>query len=163
MAPSISEQPIAAPVVAFGKKQQVVEARPRTSGQHEPLYNLLRRYSDFPTEITGPTVWKAEDYKNNPERWTHWWSEEEIAEIETAAKKFLDEGRDLISITTVCHPNLKVLKLDRRLIYSHRNSSLSPKNLSVSSNSSAKTSPSAKASSCSKASRSTAGVSPSPP
>lgn len=110
MAPSISEQPTAAPVVALGKKQQVVTVRPRTSGQHEPLYDLLKKYSDFPTEITGPTVWEAEDYKNNPERWTHWWSEEEIAEIETAARNFLDEGRDLISITTVCLPKLKIPK-----------------------------------------------------
>jgi hypothetical protein len=25
----------------------------KTSGQHEPLYKLLRPYSDFPKEITG--------------------------------------------------------------------------------------------------------------
>ncbi|KAK0513728.1 hypothetical protein JMJ35_003450 [Cladonia borealis] len=60
----------------------------KTSGQHRPIYEQLRSYEDFPEEIIGPTVWDAEDYRNNPERWTHWLSEDEIAELSDAADKF---------------------------------------------------------------------------
>ncbi|KAK4694350.1 hypothetical protein P7C71_g3219, partial [Lecanoromycetidae sp. Uapishka_2] len=60
----------------------------KTSGQHPPLYEELRPYEDFPSEITGATVWNAEDYKNNPERWTHHFKEEEIAELSKAADDF---------------------------------------------------------------------------
>lgn len=40
----------------------------KTSGQHNPDYSLLRPYQQFPQEITGSTVWRADDYRNNPER-----------------------------------------------------------------------------------------------
>ena len=71
----------------------------KTSGQHAPLANQLHSYEDFPQEITGPTVWKAEDYRNNPERWTHLLSEEENAEISAAADKFLASGTPLTGIS----------------------------------------------------------------
>lgn len=73
----------------------------KTSGQHPPQYNQLQPYSSFPTQITGPTVWKAEDYANNPERWTHHFTEEEIAEMSDAADKFLAAGTPLTGITKV--------------------------------------------------------------
>ena len=38
----------------------------------------------FPREITGPTVWKAEDYRENPEKWTHKFTEEQIEELSNA-------------------------------------------------------------------------------
>ena len=99
MAPSVSEQVIVVPVT-LGKGVQR-ESRPRTSGQHEPIFELLRPYEEFPVEITGPTAWKAEEYANNRERWTHWWSEPEIAEIESAARAFHNAGKDLVTITKV--------------------------------------------------------------
>ncbi|KAK7527930.1 uncharacterized protein IWZ02DRAFT_396404 [Phyllosticta citriasiana] len=71
----------------------------KTSGQHAPLYDLLRPYEDFPKEITGPTVWSADDYKNNPERWTHPFSEEEVAELGAAADKFIADGIPLTGIS----------------------------------------------------------------
>lgn len=71
----------------------------KTSGQHAPIYEQLRPYEDFPKEIKGQTVWKAEDYKNNPERWTHVFSEEENAEIGAAADKFLASGIPLTGIS----------------------------------------------------------------
>lgn len=71
----------------------------KTSGQHPPLYDLLHPYEDFPKEIVGPTVWKAEDYKNNPERWTHPFSDDEIAELDKAADAFLAAGRPLTAIS----------------------------------------------------------------
>jgi hypothetical protein len=74
----------------------------KTSGQHPPLYEKLRPYSEFPREITGPTVWKAEDYRNNPERWVHVFTSEEVAELEVAIDKFIKVGTPLTGITTVC-------------------------------------------------------------
>jgi hypothetical protein len=71
----------------------------KTSGQHPPIYSQLRPYEDFPKEITGPTVWKPEDYRNNPERWTHVFSDAENAEIGAAADAFIASGTPLTGIT----------------------------------------------------------------
>ncbi|KAF2198975.1 taurine catabolism dioxygenase TauD [Delitschia confertaspora ATCC 74209] len=76
----------------------------KTSGQHPPLYDLLRPYYDFPKEITGPTVWNAEEYRNNPERWTHPFSAEEIEELSTAADNFLAAQIPLTGITKTNFP-----------------------------------------------------------
>ncbi|MDI1486597.1 MAG: hypothetical protein OHK93_005829 [Ramalina farinacea] len=71
----------------------------KTSGQHEPIYEDLRDYADFPEIIDGPTVWKAEDYKDNPERWVHHFSEQEISELSTAADDFRASNTPLTGIT----------------------------------------------------------------
>ena len=76
----------------------------KTSGQHPPLYDQLRPFEDFPDEITGPTVWHAEDYKHNPERWTHQFSEDEIAELSAAADQFKESGTPLTGISKVSLP-----------------------------------------------------------
>lgn len=73
----------------------------KTSGQHPPLYHQLRPYHDFPNEITGSTVWDANDYKNNPERWTHWFTDEEIAEMSEAADSFRNAKIPLTGISKV--------------------------------------------------------------
>jgi hypothetical protein len=73
----------------------------KTSGQHPPIYDALRPYSEFPKEITGPTAWKAEDYTNNPERWVHDFSDEEIEELSVVADKFLADGIPLTGISQV--------------------------------------------------------------
>ena len=73
----------------------------KTSGQHPPLYKQLRSYEEFPEEITGPTVWDAEDYKNNTERWTHWLTVDEIAELSDAADKFRAASIPLTGISKV--------------------------------------------------------------
>lgn len=75
-----------------------------TSGQHEPIYELLQPYSAFPKTITGPTAWSASDYSSNPERWTHIFSEAEIAEISSAADAFLQSGTPLTGITSEKFP-----------------------------------------------------------
>lgn len=85
----------------------------KTSGQHPPLYDQLRPYRDFPEEITGPTVWNANDYRNNPERWTHHLSEDEIEELGAAADKFKADGIPLTGIS-------KVPAVPYRLQYSKR-------------------------------------------
>ncbi|CAG9939531.1 unnamed protein product [Clonostachys rosea f. rosea IK726] len=61
----------------------------KTSGQHEPVYSAIQPYDKFPKEITGVTAWKAEDFKNNPEKWTYAFTADEIAEIEAAAENFI--------------------------------------------------------------------------
>lgn len=98
MAPSIIAKD---ELVSFG-------VRVKTSGQLEPEYSLLGSYEEFPKRIEGLTVWKAEDYRENPEKWTHVWSDEEVEEIGTATDGFLNAGYDLTDITKVrptCHLN----------------------------------------------------------
>lgn len=76
----------------------------RTSGQHNPIPSLIRPYSDFPNEISGPTVWKAEDYNHNPERWTHVFSKEQIAELGAAADAFIASGVPLTGMLPTALP-----------------------------------------------------------
>lgn len=87
-------------------KQQKQQLAPgiKTSGQHPPLYDQIKPYSEFPKEITGPTVWKSEDYANNPERWTHEFTRDEIAEMSDAADRFHASDVPLTHISKVC-PN----------------------------------------------------------
>ena len=87
----------------------------KTSGQHPPLYDQLRPSSAFPREITGPTVWKAEDYVNNPSRWVFRFSEADIAELSTAANAFLAAGHPLTGITKSSFPLPTLSKLLARL------------------------------------------------
>lgn len=74
----------------------------RTSGQHPPVYDQLKPYSEFPREITGQTVWKKEDYENNPEKWIHPFTAEEIQELSDTADRFIESGTPLTGITKVC-------------------------------------------------------------
>jgi hypothetical protein len=71
----------------------------RTSGQHNPLYEVLRPYSDLPKEVTGATVWKREDFVNNPERWTHPFTDEEVQELNDTADRFISSGTPLTGIS----------------------------------------------------------------
>lgn len=73
----------------------------RTSGQHAPLYKALRPYEVFPKEITGSTVWRKEDYESNPERWTHRFTEDEMAELGNTADNFIASGTPLTGISQV--------------------------------------------------------------
>jgi hypothetical protein len=73
----------------------------KTSGQHPPLYDQLRPYPDFPKQISGETVWQAQDYTNNPERWVHVFDDAEVAELSAAADKFLADRIPLTGITQV--------------------------------------------------------------
>jgi len=75
-----------------------------TSGQHEPIYELLQPYSAFPKAISGPTAWNAAEYASNPERWTHVFSSSEISEISSAADAFIKSGVPLTGITSEKFP-----------------------------------------------------------
>lgn len=104
MAPTaLVEQPAELPVFRYDNPSKAVFPDGiKTSGQTVPNYNQLKSYEEFPKEIVGETVWKPEDYQNNPERWVHRFSEEEIVEISKAADDFLSSGTPLTGITKVC-------------------------------------------------------------
>jgi len=72
-----------------------------TSGQHEPVPALLTPYSAFPKEITGPTVWKREDFINDTSKWQHRWTPELIAELEQSYEEFKARGVELPQINKV--------------------------------------------------------------
>ena len=77
----------------------------KTSGQTFPDYAHIKPYAEFPEEITGPTVWKAEDYANNPEQWIHRFSEEEVKEMSDTADAFMASATPLTGISKVSWPN----------------------------------------------------------
>jgi len=83
----------------------------RTSGQHPPLYDALKPYEEFPKEISGPTVWRKEDYVNKPEQWIHHFTASEIQELSDAADQFIERGTPLTGISKV---NLPILPLHPR-------------------------------------------------
>jgi len=72
-----------------------------TSGQHEPVPELLAPYSAFPKEITGPTVWKREEFINDTSKWQHRWTPELIAELEQSYEEFKARGVELPQINKV--------------------------------------------------------------
>lgn len=72
-----------------------------TSGQHEPIPGLLAPYDSFPKVISGPTVWKREDFVNDTSRWQHRWTPELIAELEESYAAFQATGVDLPQINKV--------------------------------------------------------------
>lgn len=74
----------------------------RTSGQLEPQYDILQPYEAFPKEITGPTVWSPEEYQHNPEKWVHWFTPGEVAELGATADSFIKQGIPLTGISQVC-------------------------------------------------------------
>ena len=76
----------------------------RTSGQHSPLYDTLKPYSEFPKEITGPTVWRKEDFDGRTDAWTHPFTDEEIEDLGKAADAFIASGTPLTGISQVCTP-----------------------------------------------------------
>lgn len=73
----------------------------KTSGQQPPLYSLIQPYEKFPKEVAGATVWKAEDFRDNTEKWVHAFTPDEVAEIGAAADNYIDKGLLLTGITKV--------------------------------------------------------------
>ena len=109
MAPSLLESQPTAPHQLSNPSQKPVDRKIfpdgiKTSGQHPPLYDQIKPYSSFPKEISGETVWKAEDYKDNPERWVHVFNDDEIDELCAAADKFLADKTPLTGISKVSIP-----------------------------------------------------------
>ncbi|KAI9376613.1 hypothetical protein BJX61DRAFT_550817 [Aspergillus egyptiacus] len=80
----------------------------KTTGQHPPLYEELHPFDEFPKSIAGSTVWKADEYKDAPEKWTHRFSAEEIAELSATADAFLAAK---IPLTGISKSNFPLPKL----------------------------------------------------
>ncbi|KAJ9136568.1 Clavaminate synthase-like protein [Pleurostoma richardsiae] len=106
-----SNTPSVAPVKNSDAPRSIFPDGIRTSGQHNPLYDQLRPYSEFPKEISGPTVWKREDYVNNPERWTHRFTEDELQELSDTADRFIASGTPLTGISKENFPLPKLSKV----------------------------------------------------
>lgn len=74
----------------------------KTTGQQAPLYDILRPYSDFPRNITGNTVWEAEDYTGENERlWKRHVTQEEIDELSAVSNRLLASGWPLTGMSKV--------------------------------------------------------------
>jgi hypothetical protein len=70
-----------------------------TSGQHPPIIHRLLPYSSYPKQVSGPTVWRADDLKSHPEQWTHQWTRRELDEIKSAVSCFLGKKSSLVTIS----------------------------------------------------------------
>ena len=108
MAPSLLETQLTAPhhlsnpaLTSKSIDRKIFPDGIKTSGQHPPQQEYLKPYSAFPTEITGESVWKAEDYINNPERWVHVFNDEEIGELSATADQFIANNTPLTGISQV--------------------------------------------------------------
>ena len=103
MAPALTSSDTAGdiPVTKSQVSRSIFPDGIKTSGQHPPIYDELRGYEEFPKFIDGPTLWRPEDYRENPERWVHPFSLEEIEEISTAADNFRAAGIPLTGVTKV--------------------------------------------------------------
>lgn len=106
MAPGLVEN-IAAATQSSSVDRNVFPDGFKTSGQFEPVYSKLQAYENFPTTITGPTVWQAAEFGSNPEKWTHSFTDDEIAELGAVSDAFIDAKLPLTGMTKVCIPPRK--------------------------------------------------------
>lgn len=104
MAPSVAAAPQSEVPAVQAKKIQ-------TCGQFDPIYEKLSAYESYPTEITGRSLWKAEDFRQNPEKWTYWWTPAQLSALSNTADEFLAEKRSLTTITKVRFPPSFLLPL----------------------------------------------------
>jgi hypothetical protein len=73
----------------------------KTTGQHEPLPEFVRSFDSYPKEITGPTAWLADEFRDQPDRWTHRFTSAEIDELSSTADAFIAAGTPLTGISKV--------------------------------------------------------------
>lgn len=94
--------PVAVPVATEPKAPATELVKPLlTSGQHEPLFDTLTPYEQFPKELTGPTVWTKEEFETNPKAWKWRWTPEQIADLESAYDEWEKTGKSLPEINRV--------------------------------------------------------------
>lgn len=101
MAPGLIDTTVALSNTSSSRTEIRFPEGVKTSGQHNPLYNKLRAFDEFPKEISGPTVWKGDDYLDKPDQWIHHFTGEEIAELGDAADAFIASGIPLTGIKKV--------------------------------------------------------------
>ncbi|KAL2855996.1 hypothetical protein BJY01DRAFT_203619 [Aspergillus pseudoustus] len=101
---TLTQAPVAVPLDVFPDGL-------KTTGQHPPIYEALHPFDEFPKQISGPTLWKAEDYRDAPEKWTHRFTEEEVAELSATADAFLASKTPLTGISKSNFPLPKLSAL----------------------------------------------------
>ena len=79
------------------------QQRELTSGQHEPVEELLQPYAAFPKQVTGPTVWTREELvgEKGEARWKYHWTPELVKELEESYETWKAKGETLPSISKV--------------------------------------------------------------
>ncbi|EYE90894.1 TauD/TfdA family dioxygenase [Aspergillus ruber CBS 135680] len=113
MAPALTESLPAAPhQLNSNASRDIFPDGLKTTGQHAPLYDHIREFEQFPKEITGRTAWKPEEYRGQPEKWTHAFNAEEIEELSTAADNFLNAK---IPLTGISKKNFPLPNLSKDL------------------------------------------------
>ncbi|KAK4686742.1 hypothetical protein P7C73_g3388, partial [Tremellales sp. Uapishka_1] len=75
-----------------------------SAGQTEPLAELIQPYNKFPKQVTGPTVWKREDFVDNPDQWKYTWTSEQIAALDGAYESFQKSGKNITEIRRATFP-----------------------------------------------------------
>ncbi|OBT63528.1 hypothetical protein VE03_07050 [Pseudogymnoascus sp. 23342-1-I1] len=75
-----------------------------SSGQMEPIYDLLTPYDKIPKEIKGRTVWTKEELEKEPSRWVRTFSAFEVDEIEAATRSFEAQNFQLADVSRSTFP-----------------------------------------------------------
>ena len=57
--------------------------------------------AELPPQFTGPSAWVSEDLDGKPDAWLKILTDQDVAELESAANEFLASGRDIAEITAV--------------------------------------------------------------
>lgn len=83
----------------FDKQGKPARHADLTSGQHEPLFDEIAAFENFPHTVSGPTLWVREDYQNSPMKWQYRFTPEDIRDISRAADEFISKGRQLRDIS----------------------------------------------------------------
>ncbi len=59
----------------------------------------MSNLNDIPEVLTGPSVWQGQDMMTRHSEWLIQLSDEDIADLEQAARHYLSLGRDIGEIT----------------------------------------------------------------
>ncbi|KAI9926712.1 hypothetical protein ASPWEDRAFT_55161 [Aspergillus wentii DTO 134E9] len=113
MAPALTDSAPTAPHHLGPISRDIFPDGLKTTGQHPPLYDHIHPFDEFPRQISGPTVWKPEDYRENPEKWTHVFSADEVEELSVAADNFLAAK---IPLTGISKSNFPLPNLSKDLL-----------------------------------------------
>lgn len=99
MAPALTEAPYEAQLFSYDKPNKLIFPDGiKTSGQTNPDYDQIKPFDEFPKKITGKTVWEAKDFADDPEKWVHRFTEQEVKELSHAADAFIASETPLTGI-----------------------------------------------------------------
>ncbi len=83
----------------------------RTSGQHLLLRGVEGHIQSSPGRSPGRPCGRREDYVNNPERWVHVLTEDEVQELGDVSDAFIASGIPLTGISKSNFPLNKLAKV----------------------------------------------------